>query len=322
MDGSLTVGQLVAFNMIAGRISGPILKITHLWQDFQQAGISLKRLGDILNCPMEPGYQAGRSSVPTIRGNIKFQNVRFRYLPDAPAAMDGVTLEMHPGEVIGVAGASGSGKSTLAKLIQGLYRPESGRVLLDDHDLSTLDTALLRRQIGVVPQESVLFNGTVRENIAINDPGVTLERVIEAAKSAGAHDFIMELPEGYDTQVGERGSSVSGGQRQRLAIARILIGNPRVLIFDEATSALDYESERIIQSNMKSICSGRTVVIIAHRLTALKFSNRIVILGKGQILEMGTPKGLLEKKGAFYRMARAQGLSITIPQENYPGGSA
>jgi subfamily B ATP-binding cassette protein HlyB/CyaB len=322
MTGDLTVGQLVAFNMIAGRVSGPILKLTQMWQDFQQAGISLRRLGDILNTPREPGSLPGRDSVCVNSGAISFDNVRFRYSPNAPRALDGVTLEIRPGEIVGVAGASGSGKSTLGKLIQGLYRVESGRLLVDGHDLFSADAALLRRQIGVVPQESMLFSGTVRENIAAVNRGMPLERVIRAAKLAGAHDFITELHEGYNTQVGERGASLSGGQRQRLAIARILVGDPRILIFDEATSALDYESERVVQNNMKAICAGRTVLIIAHRLSALTFSDRIVILDRGRIQEVGSPALLFVQKGAFYRMARAQGLSFTSSTGNHSRGQA
>jgi subfamily B ATP-binding cassette protein HlyB/CyaB len=253
---------------------------------------------------------------------VSFEDVRFRYRPDAPAALDGLTLEIPHGEIVGVAGASGSGKSTLARLIQGLYRPESGRVRLDGHDLSTLDPSQLRGRIGVVPQESVLFAGTVRENIAMSCPGAPLERVIRAAKSAGAHDFIMDLPEGYDTEVGERGCSMSGGQRQRVAIARVLVGDPAVLIFDEATSALDYESERVIQDNMRRICAGRTTVIIAHRLSALKIAARIVVLGKGRILEAGPPAELFRQGGEFSRMCRAQGLSAPPPSGKPSGGPA
>jgi subfamily B ATP-binding cassette protein HlyB/CyaB len=321
MDGDITVGQLVAFNMIAGRISGPILKLAQLWQEFQQASISLKRLGDILNTPPEPGYLAGQGTVPKLRGAIRLENVCFRYTPDAPKAADGLTIEIRPGEIVGVAGTSGCGKSTLVKLILGLFTADSGRILLDGHDLSGLDKSQLRRQIGVVPQESVLFSGTVRDNIAISDPGVPLTKVIGAAKAAGAHDFIMQMPDGYDTLVGERGASMSGGQRQRLAIARVLIRNPQVLIFDEATSSLDYESEMAIQRNMKDICSGRTVIIIAHRLTALKGSDTIVMLEKGRIEESGPPMKLLEQKGAFYRMAVAQGLIAASRKKDASGGS-
>ena len=309
MEGDLTVGQLVAFNMIAGRVSGPILKLTQLWQDFQQAGISLKRLGDILNTPREPGLDPGRGSLPELRGEVKFEHVRFRYRPDGPTVLEDMNLDIHPGEIIGLVGRSGSGKSTLAKLIQRMYVPEGGRVMVDGVDLALVDTAWLRKSIGVVLQENVLFSGTVRENIALSDPGMPMERVVEAARLAGAHDFILELPEGYDTQVGERGGSLSGGQRQRLAIARVLTGNPRILIFDEATSALDYESERVIQDNMAAICRGRTVFIIAHRLSAVRLANRIFVLDKGRLVEGGTPKALMEQKGFFYNMVMSQNQS-------------
>ena len=313
MEGALTVGQLVAFNMIAGRVSGPILKLTQLWQDFQQAGISLKRLGDILNTPREPGLDPGRGSLPDLKGAVRFEHARFRYRPDGPAALEDLTLEIHQGEIIGLVGPSGSGKSTLAKLIQRMYVPESGRVLVDGVDLALVDTAWLRKSIGVVLQENVLFSGTVRENIALSDPGMPMERVVEAAKMAGAHEFILELPEGYDTQVGERGGSLSGGQRQRLAIARVLTGNPRILIFDEATSALDYESERVIQENMGRICRGRTVFIIAHRLSAVRTANRVFVLERGRVVESGPPRALMEQKGVFYRLVRGQGLSEAVP---------
>jgi subfamily B ATP-binding cassette protein HlyB/CyaB len=295
MEGALTVGQLVAFNMIAGRISGPILKLTQLWQDFQQAGISLRRLGDILNTRPEQARGQGAAGLPSLRGEVEFADVVFRYGPGAPAAVDGLSMSTRPGEIIGLVGHSGSGKSTVAKLIQMLYRPESGRILIDGADISMADIGWLRRQIGVVPQESMLFSGTVRENIAIANPAIPMERVMAAAKMAGAHDFIMGLPENYGAQVGERGGSLSGGQRQRLAIARVLIGDPRILIFDEATSALDYESERVIQENMGRICRGRTVFIIAHRLSAVRTADRIMVLDRGSLAETGTPKELMEK---------------------------
>ncbi len=306
MNGDLTVGQLVAFNMIAGRVSGPILKLTQLWQDFQQAGISLKRLGDILNTPREPGMDPGRGSLPELRGQVTFEHVRFRYRPDGPVVLEDMRINVAKGEIIGLVGRSGSGKSTLAKLIQRMYVPESGRVLVDGVDLALVDTAWLRKSIGVVLQENFLFSGTVRENIALSDPGMPMERVVRAAKLAGAHDFIMELPEAYDTQVGERGGSLSGGQRQRLAIARVLTGDPRILIFDEATSALDYESEKMIQDNMGAICQGRTVFIIAHRLSAVRLANRIFVLDKGRLVESGAPKNLMEQKGFFYNMVMSQ----------------
>ena len=302
IGGSLTVGQLIAFNMLAGRISGPILKLVQLWQEFQQAGISIARLGDILNTPREPGFNPNRSRPPAVKGQLVLDNIDFRYRTDGQQILKGLDLSVAPGEVIGIVGRSGSGKSTITKLIQRLYVPESGRVLLDGIDLAMIDTAWLRRQIGVVLQENFLFNRSIRENIALVDPSTSTDRVIEAAKLSGAHEFITELPEGYDTLVGEQGSNLSGGQRQRLAIARALIDNPKILIFDEATSALDYESERLIQDNMASICRGRTVFIIAHRLSTVRSCHRIVVMEKGQIVEQGPHDDLLEQRGYYAKL--------------------
>jgi subfamily B ATP-binding cassette protein HlyB/CyaB len=245
--------------------------------------------------------------LPPLAGRIEFDQVVFRYRPDAPEVLRGIDLAIQPGEVIGIVGRSGSGKSTLAKLAQRLYLPERGRVLVDGIDLAMADSGSLRRQIGVVLQENMLFNRSIRDNIALADPGLPIEAVMAAAKLAGAHEFILELTEGYDTLVGEHGSTLSGGQRQRIAIARALIGNPRILIFDEATSALDYESERIIQNNMKAICQGRTVIIIAHRLSAVRDANRIVVLDRGQIVEQGSHAELLRHEAGHYsRLHRMQ----------------
>ncbi|MEL4389488.1 MULTISPECIES: type I secretion system permease/ATPase [Shewanella] len=302
IDGQITVGQLVAFNMLAGRVSGPILKLVQLWQDFQQAGISIERLGDILNTPKEPGFNPNRSRLPSLQGAITLDHVRFRYRADGPVILNEINLQTRPGEVVGIVGRSGSGKSTITKLIQRLYIPESGRVLVDGVDLSMIDTAWLRKQIGVVLQENFLFNRTIRENIALTDPSISMERVVAAAKMAGAHEFIVELPEGYDNIVGEQGSNLSGGQRQRLAIARALIGNPRILIFDEATSALDYESERLVQDNMARICKGRTVFIIAHRLTTVRQCDRIIVMDKGRIVEQGDHQGLITLNGYYAKL--------------------
>jgi subfamily B ATP-binding cassette protein HlyB/CyaB len=300
--GEMTVGELIAFNMLAGRVSGPILKLVQLWQDFQQAGISIERLGDILNTPREPGYNPNRSTLPSIAGDVSFEHVRFRYRHDGPVILDGFNLQVKPGEIIGIVGRSGSGKSTLTKLIQRLYLPESGRVLVDGVDLAMVDTAWLRRNIGVVLQENFLFNQTVRENIALTNPAAPMEQIVAVAKLAGAHEFIVDLPEAYDTMVGEQGSNLSGGQRQRLAIARALLTNPRILIFDEATSALDYESERIIQDNMAEICKGRTVFIIAHRLSTVRICNRIIVMNKGQIVEQGPHDELLQQQGYYAQL--------------------
>lgn len=298
IDGAMSVGELIAFNMLAGRVAQPVLRLAQLWQDFQQTRVSIDRLGDILNTAPETG-SGGRASLPPIRGAIAFERVGFRYRPDGPEILRDVTLRIPAGQVIGIVGSSGSGKSTLTKLLQRFYVPERGSVLVDGIDLSMVDTAWLRRQIGVVPQESVLFHRTVRENIALADPAMPMERVIEAAKLAGAHDFILALPNGYDTLIAERGASLSGGQRQRIAIARALIGNPRILIFDEATSALDCESELIIQENMRRICKGRTVLIIAHRLSTVRQADRIITVEQGEIVEDGSHDELLHRGGRY-----------------------
>lgn len=306
IDGDLTVGQLIAFNMLAGRVAQPIMRLAQLWTNFQQTGVSVQRLGDILNTRTEMS-QATRSALPPIKGQVEFDQLHFRYRPDGSEVLRGISLNIQPGEVIGVVGRSGSGKSTLTRLLQRLYVPERGRVLVDGMDLALADVSSLRRQIGVVLQENMLFARSIRENIALTDPGAPIEAVIQAARLAGAHEFILELPEGYDTVVGEHGASLSGGQRQRIAIARALIGNPRILIFDEATSALDYESERIVQQNMKSICQGRTVIIIAHRLSAVRDANRILVMDRGQIVEQGSHAELLTHQAGHYsRLYRLQ----------------
>lgn len=312
IEGDLSVGQLVAFNMLAGRVSGPVLRLVQLWQDFQQAGISIDRLGDILNTEPEPQTNPTRSSLPAIEGRVKFEQTFFRYRPDGPATLQHVDLNVNPGEVIGIVGRSGSGKSTLTKLIQRLYVPESGRVLIDGVDLALVAPGWLRRNVGVVLQENFLFNASVRENIALAEPSMSMERVIAAARLAGAHDFILELPEGYDTPVGEQGGNLSGGQRQRIAIARALVTDPRILIFDEATSALDYESERIIQENMRQICRDRTVFIIAHRLSTVRSCDRIIVMNQGRIIEQGTHSTLLER-GREYAQLHALQSGIGNP---------
>jgi subfamily B ATP-binding cassette protein HlyB/CyaB len=304
IDGKLTVGELIAFNMMSQRVSAPVLRLAQLWQDFQQVGISMSRLGDILNSRTE--LPQSRQALPALKGQISFDNIRFRYRPDGPPILDNVGLDIAAGQVIGIVGRSGSGKSTLTKLLQRLYIPEQGTVRIDGIDLALADPAWLRRQIGVVLQENLLFNRSIRDNIALTDPGAPLAAVIAAAKFAGAHDFICELPEAYDTMVGEHGSNLSGGQRQRLAIARALLTNPRILVFDEATSALDFETERVIQNNMKAMCAGRTVIIIAHRLTAVRHADQIVAMDKGRIVEQGNHETLLRLGGYYAHLVSLQ----------------
>jgi subfamily B ATP-binding cassette protein HlyB/CyaB len=305
LSGDLTIGQLVAFNMLAGRVSSPVLRLAQLWQDLQQVRISVDRLGDILNAPTEVNG-GGQGSLRKIVGKVAFDHVTFRYRPGEREILSDVSFEVPPGEIVGLVGPSGSGKSTVAKLLQRLHVPERGRVTIDGVDLALIDPRSLRRQIGVVLQENILFRRTVRENIALADPSLPLERIIEAAKLSGAHEFIVRLKAGYDTVLEERGANLSGGQRQRIAIARALVTNPRILIFDEATSALDYESEYVIQQNMRRMAQGRTVFIIAHRLAALRDATRIITIEAGRLTEQGTHEELLRKNGRYAQLHRLQ----------------
>ncbi len=305
MTNALTIGGLIAVNILAGRISGPVLRMAQMWSEFQQVRVGIERVADILDVPDERAT-GQKMRLPQLHGEITLDKVLFRYQPDRAPVLNGVNLKIAAGEVIGIVGRSGSGKSTLTRLIQRLYVPEQGRVMVDGVDLSLIDPSWLRQQVGVVLQENFLYNRSIRENIALADPGVPDQWIFQAAKLAGAHDFIVEMPEGYDTILSEGGSTLSGGQRQRLAIARALVRNPKILIFDEATSALDYESEAIIQKHMPVIAKGRTVIIIAHRLSTVRNSNRIVVMDRGAIIECGSHDQLVARKGAYAHLLSLQ----------------
>jgi subfamily B ATP-binding cassette protein HlyB/CyaB len=305
IQGDLTVGALVAFNMIMGQVTNPILRLSQVWQDLQQVMMSVDRVGDILRSPTEDSGVV-RPAMPPVKGDVSFKDVSFRYSNESENILDGVTLDVAAGEVIGIVGPSGSGKSTLTKLIQRLYRPTSGRVLVDGIDICHVDASSLRRQIGVVLQDNLLFNRSLHDNIALSDPSMSRGQVIQLARLAGADEFISKLPRGYDTIIEERGANLSGGQRRRIAIARALASNPRILVLDEATSALDYESERLIQNNMRMICEGRTVFIIAHRLAAVRHCDRIIVVDEGKIVEQGNHNTLKTQDGFYSRLLTAQ----------------
>ncbi len=304
LEGKLSVGQLIAFQMFANQFSGPVLRLVNLWNEFQQTLLSVDRLGDILNTPTEQTNDKA-ITLPKIDGVVKFDKVEFSYGPDTPKVLKGISADFKAGYSVGLVGRSGSGKSTIAKLLQRLYLPTGGAIHIDGVDIRHMNPKWLRNNIGVVLQDNYLFSGSIKDNIALSRPDSPMEHIIAASRMAGADEFVSELPEGYDTQVGERGSALSGGQRQRIAIARALITNPRILIFDEATSALDYESEKIIQNNLKTIKEGRTMFMVAHRLATVKDCDVILVMDKGEVVEEGSHNELMQLKG-YYHMLYTQ----------------
>jgi HlyB family type I secretion system ABC transporter len=308
IQGELTVGQLVAFNMLVGNVLSPFQRLSLLWNELQEIVISTERINDVLEAKPEEDLQnKPRKSLGRLRGHIRFENVTFRYHPESENnVLENISFEIQPEQMVAVVGRSGSGKTTLSKLILGLYPATDGKVLIDGHDVTNISLRSLRSQIGVVDQDTFLFGSTIQENIAIAHPEASLEEVIQAAKLAGADEFIQKLPMGYESQIGEGGGMLSGGQRQRLAIARALLGNPRLLLFDEATSHLDSESERIIQNNLKTILKERSSVIIAHRLSTVRNADLILVLDHGILVESGTHDELIAKKGHYYYLNQQQ----------------
>ena len=306
MEGEISVGELIAFQMIAGQLIAPVMRLINQWQYFQQIRVSMDRLGDIMNEETEPAFNPSRTTLPSLRGDIAMEKLAFSYTQEGGKVLDNINLRIPAGMKVGIVGRSGSGKSTLTKLIQRLFLPDSGRILIDGVDIAQVEPAWLRRQIGVVLQDSKLFSGTVEENIRIACPNATHEDVVRAAKLAGADEFIEHFQNGYQTFVGERGSLLSGGQRQRIAIARALISDPRILIFDEATSALDYESENIIMENIEPISKGRTMLMIAHRLSTVRNCDAIVVIDKGRIMEAGSHDELMRRNGIYAKLHQLQ----------------
>ncbi len=305
----LTVGQLVAFQMLSGRVTGPLLRLVQLWQNLQQVLLSVDRIGDILN--VAPEAEPGSGLVlPPLKGQTTFDKVFFRYNPEQEPVLKGISFTSEPGMLIGVVGRSGSGKSTLSKLLQRLYQPESGRILVDGFDIKSADLHSLRSQMAVVLQEDFLFNGSVLENISLGRPDVSAEQVVEAARLAVAHDFISELPHGYETSVGERGTALSGGQRQRVALARLFLSDAPMLILDEATSALDSETEQQVLQNLQKLAESKTVFLIAHRFAPLKRADLILVMEKGVIAEKGTHDELLRSKGLYWSLYQRQQASV------------
>ena len=308
LEGQLTLGGLIAFRIISGYVTQPLLRLTQLWQNFQETALSLERLSDIIDHPQEQAEEdRAQIPMPEIVGHVRYENLSFRFAPSGPLQLVNINLEFQPGEFIGIVGQSGSGKSTLMKLLPRLYNAESGRILIDNYDLSKVELYSLRQQVGIVPQDSLLFEGTIQDNIALTNPQADTESIITAAKTAGAHDFIMEMSSGYNSRVGERGASLSGGQRQRIAIARTVLQNPRLLILDEATSALDYDTEAQVCHNLKNWANGRTVFFITHRLSTIRQSDRILVMDKGSVVELGTHAELMALKGRYYCLSEQRG---------------
>ena len=310
IEGDLTVGQLIAFRIISGNVVGPVIRLAGTWQTIQSLQISVERLSDVVDAPAEQPLDAKPIALPPIRGKIEFENVSFKFNPHAAPVVKSVSFAVDAGKFVGIVGQSGSGKSTIMKLLPRLYSLESGLIKIDDYDISKVDLDSLRQQVGIVPQDSILFDGTVRDNIALNAPDATDEEVINAARIACAHAFIMDLPQGYGSSVGERGAALSGGQRQRIAIARAILSRPRLLILDEATSALDYLTERSVCENLRRELAGDTVFFITHRLATIRSADVIMLMENGLLQEVGTHQQLLAKRGLYYALYRQQDPSM------------
>ena len=310
LKGELSLGQLIAFRIISGYVTQPLLRLSSIWQRIQELKVSFERLGDVLDTPQESSEQdQAKILLPSIDGQVRLEGVSFSFEPQGRPVLKNIDLDVAPGTFVGIVGQSGSGKSTLMKLLSRLYSPNKGRLLIDGYDIDKVELYSLRRQIGIVPQDPLLFSGTVSENIALTNPDASSDDVMAAAKLAGAHDFIMELSSGYSSSVGERGGALSGGQRQRIAIARTLLSNPKLLVMDEATSALDYETERLVCDNLLDQLQDRTVFFITHRLSTIRRADLVVMMHQGAIVEQGTHDSLMAERGRYYALYRQQEAS-------------
>lgn len=311
LKGEMTLGQLIAFRILAGYVTSPLLRLATLWQSFQETSLSLERLADIVDHPEEIEI-AGEQlpPLPPVQGHIAYQGVSFRFAQQGPLQLANVNLEIPAGSFVGIVGSSGSGKSTLLKLLTRLYDPNEGVIRLDGHDISKVDLYSLRAQIGVVPQDSLLFDGSIMANLALARPDAGFEEIVQAAQVACAHAFIQTLPAGYSSSVGERGAALSGGQRQRIAIARMVLKRPRLLILDEATSALDVDTERQLTANLMETYRGSTVLFITHRLGALRHADRILVMDQGALVEQGSHDTLMALQGRYATLLAQQEAAL------------
>ena len=307
LKNQLTLGQLIAFRIISGYVTQPMLRLSGSWQQFQEMSLSLQRVGDIVNQPLEVLDNEDKNiDMPKIKGSIKASKVGFSYYSESTPVLNSIDIDINKGSFVGLVGQSGCGKSSFLKMIPRLYRPTSGKLLIDDFDITKVDLYSLRRQIGFVPQDCMLFEGTVFSNIALGDPEISADNVVKAAKAACAHEFIMTLPFGYGTPIGEKGSGLSGGQRQRVALARMILENPNLVVLDEATSALDVDTEKQVVKNMREEFKGKTILMITHRLSTIVEADKIIVMHEGKIDTSGTHNDLMKLKGRYYALYNSQ----------------
>jgi ATP-binding cassette subfamily B protein len=306
LQGRTSIGAIFAVYLLSSGVTGPLVNLARLNDQYRNARAAMDALADVLGQPEEEAPGGASLPLPPIRGGIRFERVTFTYRLDSRRLLNDLSLEIDPGSFVGLVGLSGSGKSTVVQLLDGLYQPDRGRIFIDGLDISRVQLASLRRQVGFVPQESILFDGTVLDNLRLNSPEAPFEQVVEACRIACAHEFIETLPQGYQSRVGERGGGLSGGQKQRIAIARMLLQAPRLVILDEATSALDADTERRLVRQLRAHLRGRTLLFVTHRLGNLRQADRILVMEEGAVVEDGDWASLIRLKGSFAVLASQQ----------------